>query len=118
MDRGALQATVRRVAKSATRLKLRSVNTLLHPSTERINFTSRVLLHQSPGEAGCLPTACSQFFNMLSRLVIAFLPRSKHLLVSWLQSPSAVILEPPKIKSDKVSTVSLSISHEVMGPPP
>ena len=58
----------------------------------------------------------SLLFNMLSRCVIAFLPRSKHLLVSWLQSPSAVILEPPKIKSDTVSTVSPSISHEVMGP--
>ena len=53
---------------------------------------------------------------MLYRVVIAFLPRSKHLLISWLQSPSAVILEPPKIKSDTVSTVSPSISHEVMGP--
>ena len=54
----------------------------------------------------------SQLFNMLSRLVITFLPRSKHLLISWLQSPSAVILEPKKIKSDTVSTVSPSISHE------
>ena len=54
-------------------------------------------------------------FNMLSRLVIAFLRRSKRLLISWLQSPSAVILEPPKIKSDSLSTVSPSISHEVMG---
>ena len=53
---------------------------------------------------------------MLSRLVITFLPRSKHLLISWLQSPSAVILEPKKRKSDTVSTVSPSISHEVMGP--
>ena len=58
----------------------------------------------------------SLLFNMLSRLVITFLPRSKHLLISWPQSPSAVILEPQKIKSDTVSTVSLSISHEVMGP--
>ena len=55
-------------------------------------------------------------FNILPRLVITFLPRSKCLLVSWLQSPTAVILEPPKIKSDTVSTVSPSISHEVMGP--
>ena len=54
--------------------------------------------------------------NMLSRLVITFLPRSKHLLISLLQSPSAMILEPPKIKSDTVSTVSPSICHEVMGP--
>ena len=58
----------------------------------------------------------SMFFNMLSSLVITFLPRSKRLLISWLQSPSAVILEPPKIKSDTVSNVSPSISHEVMGP--
>ena len=54
--------------------------------------------------------------NMLSRLVIAFLPRSKRLLISWLQSPSVVILEPKKIKSVTVSIVSLSICHEVMGP--
>ena len=57
----------------------------------------------------------SLLFNMLSRLVIAFLLRSKHFLVSWLQSPSVVILKPPKIKSATVSTVSPSISHEVMG---
>ena len=56
------------------------------------------------------------FLNMLSRLVIVFLPRSWHLLISWLQSPSAVILEPKIIKSDTVSTVPPSISHEVMGP--
>ena len=53
---------------------------------------------------------------MLSILVIAFLPGSKHLLISWLQSPSAVILEPPKIKSATVSIVSPSICHEMMGP--
>ena len=58
----------------------------------------------------------SLLLNMLSRLVITFLPRNKHLLISWLQPPSAVILEPPKIKPDTVSTVSPSISHEVMGP--
>ena len=58
----------------------------------------------------------SLLLNMLSRLVITFLPRSKCLLISRLQSPSAVILEPPKIKSDTVSTVSPSISHEVIGP--
>ena len=57
----------------------------------------------------------SLLFNMLSRLVITFLPRSKRLLISWLQSPSAVILEPRKIKSDTVSNVSPSISHKVMG---
>ena len=55
----------------------------------------------------------SLLLNMLSRLVITFLPKSKHLLILWLQSPSAVILEPPKIK---FATVSPSICHEVMGP--
>ena len=58
----------------------------------------------------------SLLFNMLSRLVITVLPRSKCLLISWLQLPSAVILEPKKIKSDTVSTLPPSISHEVMGP--
>ena len=58
----------------------------------------------------------SLLFNMLSRLVIAFLPRDKNLLISWLQSPSAVILEPKKIKSVTVSIVSPSICNEVMGP--
>ena len=58
----------------------------------------------------------SLLFNMLSRLVIAFLPRSECLLISWLQSPSAVIMEPPKIMSLTVSIVSPSIFHEVMGP--
>ena len=58
----------------------------------------------------------SLFFNVLSRLVIAFLPGSKCLLISWLQSPSAVIFEPKKIKSVTVSIVSPSICHEVMGP--
>ena len=57
----------------------------------------------------------SLLFNMPSRLVITFLPRSKCLLISWLQSPSEVILEPPKIKSVTISTVSLSICLEVMG---
>ena len=58
----------------------------------------------------------SLLFNMLSRLVIAFLPRIKRLLISWLKSPSAVILEPKKIKSDTVSIVSPSIYHEAMEP--
>ena len=57
----------------------------------------------------------SLFFNIVSRLVITFLSRSKHLLISWLQSSSAVILEPKKMKSATVSTVSPTICHEVMG---
>ena len=58
----------------------------------------------------------SLLFNMLSRFVIAFLPRRKHLLISWLQSLSTVMLEPKKINSTTVSIVSPSICHEVMGP--
>ena len=58
----------------------------------------------------------SLLFNMLSRLVIAFLPKSKHLLISWLHSPSAMILEPKEIKSVTVSIVSPSMCHEVVGP--
>ena len=63
-----------------------------------------------------LPTKVRLVKAMVFPVVITSLPRSKHLLISWLQSSSAVILEPPKIKSDTVSTVSPSISHEVMGP--
>ena len=58
----------------------------------------------------------SLLFNMQSRFVVAFLPRSKHLLISWLQSPSPVILEPKKIKSVSASTFSLCICHEAMEP--
>ena len=66
-------------------------------------------MHSSVGKV------MSLLLNMLSRLVVTFLPRSRHLLISWLQSPSAVILEPKNIKSDTVSTVSPSMSHGVMG---
>ena len=57
----------------------------------------------------------SMLCNMLSRLVLVFLPRIKHLLISWLQSPSTVVLEPPKIESVTVSTVFPSVCYEVMG---
>ena len=76
------------------------------PTRKTIALTRRIFVDK----------VMSLLFNMLSMLVITFLPRSKRLLISWLQSPSAVILEPRKIKSDTVSTVSPSISHEVMGP--
>ena len=69
-------------------------------------LTSRVLIGK----------VMSLLFKVLSRLVVVFLPRSKHLLISCLQSTSVVILEPPKIKSVTVATVSPSICHEVMGP--
>ena len=78
-------------------------------------------LYMTTGKTIALPRrtffgkVISLLLNMLCRLVITFLPRSQHLLISWLQSPSAVILEPPKIKSDTASTVSPAISHEVMG---
>ena len=75
--------------------------------------------HMTTGKTTALTFVCkvmSLLFNLLSRLVIAFLSRNKRLLISCLQSPSAVILEPLKIKSDTVSTVSPSISHKVMGP--
>ena len=94
------------------------------PIPQRSAFFTVQLSHpyMTPGETIALTRwtfvskVMSLLFNMLSRLVITFLPRSKRLLISWLQSPSAVILEPQKIKSDTVSTVSPSISHEVMGP--
>ena len=79
-------------------------------------------LYMTTGKTIALPRqifvgkVMSMLFNMLSRLVITFLSWSKHLLISWLQSPSAVISEPRKIKSATVSTVSPSICHEVMGP--
>ena len=82
---------------------------LSHPymtTGKTIALTRRTFVHK----------VMSLLFNMLSKLVITFLPRSKCLLISWLQSPSAVILEPRKIKSATVSTVSPSICHEVMGP--
>ena len=81
---------------------------LSHPymtTGKSIAFTTRTFVNK----------VMSLLFNRLSRLVITFLPRSKHLLISWLQSPSAVILEPRKIKSATVSTVSPSICHEMMG---
>ena len=69
----------------------------------------------APTRQAFVDKVMSLLFNMLSRLVIPFLPRSKRLLISWLQLPSAVILEPRKIKSAMVSAVSPSIFHEVMG---
>ena len=77
--------------------------------------TAYFCLHQLAIIQTFVGKVMSLLFNILSRLVIAFLPRSKHLLISWLQSPSAVILEPPKIKSVTISIVSPSICHVVMG---
>ena len=136
IDRGAWWAILHRVAKSWTRLSdftftvqgtLKSL--IQHHSSKasilRCSAFFTVQLSHPYVTAGktialtiwtFVGKVMSLLFNMLSRLVITFLPRSKRILISWLQSPSAVILEPPKIKSDTVSTVSPSISHEVMRP--
>ena len=80
--------------------------TSIHPTGKIIALTRQTFVGK----------IISLLFNMLSRLVKTFLPRSKHLLISWLQSPSAVILEPKQIKPNTVSTVSPYISYKVMGP--
>ena len=110
-DQGTLKSLLQHHSSKASILRCPAFFTvqLSHPymtSAKTIALTRRTFV----GKVMSLP------FNMLSRLVITFLPRSKPLLISWQQSPSVVILEPPKIKSDTVSTVSPSISHEVMGP--
>ena len=107
----------------------RTVKSLLqHHSSKSINSSvlsflySPTLTYMTTGKTIALTRwtfvdkVMSLLLNMLSRLVITFIQRSKRLLISWLQSPCAVILEPRKIKSATVSTVSPSISHEVMGP--
>ena len=108
---GTLKSLLQHHSSKASILRCSAIFTvqLLHPSMTigkpialtRWTFVGKVI---------------SLLFNMLSRLVITFLPRSKHLLISWLQSPSAVILEPKKLKSDTISTVSPSICHEVIRP--
>ena len=108
---GALKSLLQHHSSKASILRHLAFLTvqLSHPYTtsgKTIALTRRTLVGKE----------MSLFLNMLSRLFITFLPRIKRLLISWLQSPCAVILEPPKIKSETVSTVSPSISHEVMGP--
>ena len=108
---GTLKSLLQHYSEKASILQLSAFFTvqLSHPymtTGKTIALTRRTLVGK----------VMSLLLNILSGLVITFLPRSKHLLISWLQSPSAVILEPPKIKSDTVSTVSPFISHDVMGP--
>ena len=110
---------VRGTLKSSPTPQLKSINssafsllygpalTFIHDSWKNHNFDYTDL---------CMQSNVSLLFIMLSRFVIAFLQRSKRLLISWLQSPSAVILEPKKIKSFAVSTLSPSVCHEVTGP--
>ena len=116
LDLLAVQGTLRRLlqhySSKASILRRSALFTvqLSHPYTMTTGKTIALTRRTFVGKV------MSLLLNMLCMLVITFLPRSKHLLILLLQSPSAVILEPPKIKSDTVSTVSSSISHEVMGP--
>ena len=134
MGGGAWQASVHGVAKSWTRLSDFTFPFHFHALEKEMATHSYVLIWRIPGtgEPGGLQSmglhrvghdwsnlaaaaAMSLPFNMLSRFVITFLPRSKCLLISWLQSPSAEILEPKKIKSVPVSIISPSTCHEMMG---
>ena len=111
VDQGTLKSLLQHHSSKASILQHSAflIVQLSHPymtTGKTIGLTRRTLVDK----------VMSLLFNMLSRLVITFLPRNKCPFISWLQSPSAVILEPPKIKSYTVSTVSPSISHEVIGP--
>ena len=112
MDRGAWLAIVRGVTKSRTQLSNFTFAFFVVQISDPYKTTGKTIALTRWTFVG---NVMSLLLNMLSKLVITFLPRSKRLLISWLQSPSAVILEPKKVKSDTVSTVSPSISHEVMG---
>ena len=109
LDLLAFQGTL----KSSPTPQFKSINSLALSFLYSTTLTS---IHDCWKNHSFLGNVMSLVFNMLSRLVITFLPRSKHLLISWLQSPFVVILEPSKIKSATVSTISPSICHEVMGP--
>ena len=119
MDREAWRAAVHGTLKSLLQHHCSKVSILWHSAFFIVQLSHP---YMTTGKTIALTRwtfvgkVMSLLYNMLSRLIITFLPRSKCLLVSWLQSPSAVILEPQKIKSATVSTVSPSICHEVMGP--
>ena len=118
MDGGAWRAAVHGVAKSRTRLSDFTVTFLVPqmvknlPAMQETWVTGKTIALTRWTFVG---KVMSVLFNMLSRFAITFLLRSKHLLISWLQSPSAVILEPKKIKSATVSTFPPSTCHEVIG---
>ena len=116
LDLLAVQGTLK--SKSSPTPQFKSINSLVisflyGPTLTSVMTTGKTI---ALTRQTFVSKVMSLLFNMLSRFFIAFLPRSKRLLVSWLQSPSAVILEPPKIKSVTASTFSPSIYHEVMGP--
>ena len=125
MDRGAWWAAVHRVTRSRTRLSDFTFTFHFHALEKEMATHSSVLSWRIPGmrEPGGLPSMGlhrvghdgSDLAAAAAKLVVAFLPRNKLFLISWLQSPSAVILEPPQIKSLTVSIVSPSTCHEVMG---
>ena len=107
---GALKSLIQHHSSKAPILQVSSAFFIIQLSHPYIHFGKTKALTRWT----FVDKVMSLLFNMLSRLVIAFLPRGKCLFISWLQSPSAVILEPPKIRSVTVSTVSPSIFHEVM----
>ena len=114
LDLLAVQGTLRSSPTPQFKSINSSVLSFLHSPTLTIHMTTGKTIPLT--RRTFVGRVMSLLLNMLSRLVITFLPRSKRLLILWLQSPSAVILEPQKLKSDTVCTVSPSISHEVMGP--
>ena len=103
--KSSLMLQIQSMSSSALSFLYSPTLTSIHDYWKTIHLTIQIFISK----------AMLLLFNTLSSFVIAFLPRSNHLLISWLQSPSAVILEPLKIKCDTVSTVSRSICHEVMG---
>ena len=114
MDREAWWVTVHRVAKSQTQLKQLCTHILSYgPTLTSVHDYWKN--HNFDYIRNFVRKVMSLLFNTLSSFVIAFLPRTKRRLISWLKSPSAVILEPKKIKSVTVSIVSPSICHEVIG---
>ena len=117
MDWLALLAVQGTLKKSSPTPQFKSINSLVLSFLYSPTLTSihDYWKNHSLDQTDLCGKVMSLLFSMLSRLVLTFLPKSKHLLILWLQSPSAVILEPPKIKSATVSTVSPSICHEVMG---
>ena len=102
--------------ESSPTLQFKSINSLVLSFFYSLTSIHEYWKNQALTKWTFVGKVMSLLFNMPSRLVITFLPSSKHLLISWVQSPSAVILEPKKIKSVTVSIVSPSICHEVMGP--
>ena len=112
MDLLAVQGTLKSLQHHSSKASILQCSAFFRVQVSHPHMTTRKTIALTRGTF--VGKVMSLFFNMLSELVIAFLPRSKHLLISWLLSPSAVILEPPELKSLTVSIISPSICHEVM----